>query len=114
VNGAKILAKGGINVTKAGTFGLNLKLPNKLANCACVLKVSWTPAGAPKAETKTLKMKFTGGKKAKKAAAAGNVPIRERIGGPPLPAMIPDGTPPVVPYSSGRVSGRYSGSLRSP
>jgi hypothetical protein len=113
VKGAKILAKGGVNVTKAGTFGLNLKLPKKLVACACVLKVSWTPAGAPKAVTKTLKIKFIGGK-AKKATAARIVPIRERIGGPPLPAMIPNGTPPVVPYSSGRVSGRYHGSLRSP
>jgi hypothetical protein len=89
VNGAKILAKGGANVTKAGTFGLKLKLPKKMKPGKYVIKVSWTPAGSTVAQTKTLNISFTS-KKAKKASAPAPMSgVANIVGGAPYGAAAP-------------------------
>jgi hypothetical protein len=100
LKGAKILAKGGANVTKSGTFGLDLKLPKKLTAGKHVIKVSWTPAGASTAQTKTLNIKFVvkkAKKKAKKARSASLAgTVRNIAGAPRYGAARPAHSRPII------------------
>ena len=63
LKGSKIVAKKGATFGAAGTYSLKLKLPRKVKAGSYSIKVSYTPAGAPKAVTKSLKVKITVAKK---------------------------------------------------
>lgn len=98
----KIVSKGGVTLTKAGTFGFKLKLPRKLKNGTYSLKVSWTPAGATRAVTKTLKIKFTGGVRSSRAK------VTTRVGGFGTKATLPDGVHPPSRIGAIAPGPRYS------
>jgi len=63
LKGSKIVAKKGATFTAAGTYSLKLKLPKKLKAGSYAIKVSYTPQGATKAVTKSLKVKAVAAKK---------------------------------------------------
>jgi hypothetical protein len=70
LKGSKIVAKKGATFTAAGTYSLKLNLPKKVQAGSYAIKVSYTPQGAAKAVTKSLKVKVTVAKKAKKRGKA--------------------------------------------
>jgi plastocyanin len=60
--GRKVVARGAATVTRAGRFGFNLKLPAKMKPGRYKLKLSFKPNGSATALTKTLRIRFTGGR----------------------------------------------------
>jgi hypothetical protein len=83
LKGSKIVAKKGATFGAAGTYSLKLKLPRKLKAGRYSLKVSFTPQGASKAVTKSLKLKVSAAKKTAKRKKA-IAPV-EGIRGVPKP-----------------------------
>jgi hypothetical protein len=79
LKGSKIVARKGATFSAPGTYSLKLKLPKKLKAGRYSIKVSYTPAGASKATTKSLKVKVVAAKKAKKRGKA--APTLDGIGG---------------------------------
>jgi hypothetical protein len=74
LKGTRIVARGGVNFTRPGTAGFKLKLPRKMAPGIYKLKITFTPAGATVATTKTMAVQFTGRARIKSIAwAAGSV-----------------------------------------
>jgi hypothetical protein len=69
LKGTRIVARGGVNFTRPGTAGFKLKLPRKLAPGLYKLKITFTPAGATVATTKTMGLRFTGGARIKSIAS---------------------------------------------
>ena len=70
LKGTRIIAKGGVSFTRPGTAGFKLKLPRKLAPGICKLKITFTPAGATVATTKTIALRFTGPARTKEIVRA--------------------------------------------
>jgi hypothetical protein len=66
LKGSKIVAKKGATFSAAGTYSLKLSLPKKVKAGSYAIKVSYTPQGATKATTKSLKVKVSVAKKAAK------------------------------------------------
>jgi plastocyanin len=95
VRGGRVHAQGTAAIAAAGTLGYRLKLPRKLKAGAYRLKISFTPQGAAKATTKTVKLTVVAARKAtaKKASAA----RATRVGAGPVGR--PSGTAPKAPKS---------------
>ena len=66
----KIVTKKGATFGAAGTYSLKLKLPKAVKAGRYTIKVSFTPAGASKAVTKSLKLKVTAAKRSSKRKKA--------------------------------------------
>ena len=102
VLGGRIVARAGLRVTKAGSLGFKLKLPKKLKAGRYSLKITFTPTGATKASTKTIKITFAGPakRKAKAKPARSASSAAPALGNVP-PAAMPDGGPPTTPRPGG-------------
>jgi PKD repeat protein len=80
---AKIVAKASANFTEPGSYGLNMKLPRKLKAGTYQLKVTFKAAGATKAVTKTLKVKFVKKRARGSSAGPGGTSRRPNVTGGP-------------------------------
>ncbi|MDX6410041.1 MAG: hypothetical protein QOE13_3112, partial [Gaiellaceae bacterium] len=79
VKGGKVVARAAATFANAGTFGLKVKLPNKLKPGKYKLQISFTAAGTTKAVSKSFSLKVVGA--AKKAAAARAMTGRAHVSG---------------------------------
>jgi hypothetical protein len=86
LKGSRVVSRAAATFTLAGTFGLKMKLPKKLKAGKYKLKISFTPAGASKAVSRTLPLKITG--RASASSAAAPVPLRLEGGAPYDPQPV--------------------------
>lgn len=99
VRGGRVYVKGTAVIGGAGTVGYKLRLPRKMKGGAYQLKISFTPQGAVKASTKTVKLTVVTAKKkkARKAALASTASVKPRVAGGPV--AVPTGKVPKAPAS---------------
>ncbi len=94
LKGSSIKAKKAATFGGAGTFSLKLRVPRRLAAGSYRLKLTFTPKGAGRAVTRTLKLTVVAAKKkaAKRSATVANDTTRHLRGIPsrgPEPRIIP-------------------------
>jgi plastocyanin len=99
VRSGKVHAQGTATIAAAGTVGYKLRLPRKLKAGAYQLKISFTPAGAATATTRTVKLTITSAakkkkKKAAKASLARAASVTPRVSATGAPAGMPSGKAP--------------------
>lgn len=76
LKGSKVIAKKGAKFGGAGTYTLKLKVPKKLKAGSYKLKVTFKPAGAPRAVSKTFGVKVQAKKKKKVSKAVARPEVR--------------------------------------
>ena len=87
IRAGRIVSQAGLKITKPGSLGFKLKLPKRLKAGVYRLKITFRATGAVKASARTVRLTFSGPKRAKKSARAAAAAPQVSGGGAATPAL---------------------------